>query len=169
MGNFNFNLIENQKVLISACQRREEIIITRDHTNEIIWDIADYYFFFRIRKISYSISHKFRHQSFRLIKIHKDSKWFRFLLSVYSYSNVRKLIFNLFSMEPWALAKKMFKLVWRCHQLLPGFLPKGHLLQVSRLSYLSANDRIIMRRYRGLCTDLLAFALRLRKTPGNPS
>ena len=32
----------------------------------------------------------------------------------------------LLSMEPWAAAKKSFKLVWQCHQLLSGFLAKGH-------------------------------------------
>ena len=35
-------------------------------------------------------------------------------------------------MEPWAAAKKGFKLLWRCHQLLSGFLAKGHLARVSR-------------------------------------
>ena len=34
--------------------------------------------------------------------------------------------------------RKCFTLVWRCHQLLSGFLAKGHLLQVSRQS---ANDK----------------------------
>ena len=37
--------------------------------------------------------------------------------------------------------KKLFMLVWRCHQLLPEFLPKGHLPQVSRHSRLSTNDK----------------------------
>ena len=32
-------------------------------------------------------------------------------------------------MEPWAAAKKSFKLVWRCHQFLSGFLAKGYLPQ----------------------------------------
>jgi hypothetical protein len=36
--------------------------------------------------------------------------------------------------------KKCFKLVWRCRQLLSGFLAKGHLSPVSRHSRLSAND-----------------------------
>ena len=44
-------------------------------------------------------------------------------------------------MEPWAVAKKSFKLVWRCHQLLSGFLAKVHLLRVSRQSHVSANDK----------------------------
>ena len=34
--------------------------------------------------------------------------------------------------------KKSCILVWRCHQLLPGFLANGHLPRVSRLS---ANDK----------------------------
>ena len=33
----------------------------------------------------------------------------------------------LLSMEPWTAAKKSFKLVWRYHQLLSGFLVKDHL------------------------------------------
>ena len=41
-------------------------------------------------------------------------------------------------MEPWvATKKKNFQLVWRCHQLLYGFLAKGHLPQ----SRLLANDK----------------------------
>ena len=43
------------------------------------------------------------------------------------------------------------------------FIAKGHLPRVSCQSHLSVNDRIILRWYRGLCTDLLAFALQLRK------
>ena len=38
-------------------------------------------------------------------------------------------------------AKKSFKLVWRCHHLLSGFLANGHLLRMSRQSRLSANDK----------------------------
>ena len=60
--------------------------------------------------------------------------------------------------------QKSFKLVWRCHQLLSGFLAKGYLPRLSRQSRLSTNDRVVIRWYRGLCTDLLAFALQLRKT-----
>ena len=37
----------------------------------------------------------------------------------------------LLSMESWAAAKRNVQLVWRCHQLLPGFLAKGHLPRVS--------------------------------------
>ena len=33
--------------------------------------------------------------------------------------------------------KKNFQLVWRCHQLLTGFLAKGHLSRVSRQSLYS--------------------------------
>ena len=52
---------------------------------------------------------------------------------------------NLLSMEPWAAAKKSFKLVWRCHQLLSGFLAKGHLPRVSRRSTLG--DRSVSYAY----------------------
>ena len=44
-------------------------------------------------------------------------------------------------MEPWAAARKSFKLEYRCHQLLSGFLAKGHLPRVSRQLPLSANDK----------------------------
>ena len=37
---------------------------------------------------------------------------------------------------------KSFKLVCRCHQLLTGFLVKGHLPQVSHQSCLLANDKV---------------------------
>ena len=50
---------------------------------------------------------------------------------------------------------------------MSGFLAKGHLLRLLRQSRLSANDKVIMRSYRGLCTDLLEFALRLSKTQEN--
>ena len=73
---------------------------------------------------------------------------------------------GLLSMESWAVAKKSFKLVWRWHQLLSGFLANGHLSRVSRRSLMI---RVIMKLSMGLCTDLLAFALRLTKTPENIS
>ena len=43
------------------------------------------------------------------------------------------------SLEPWSAARKRFKLVWRCHQLLSRFLAKGHLPRVSRQLLLSTN------------------------------
>jgi hypothetical protein len=56
---------------------------------------------------------------------------------------------------------KRFKLVWRCHKLLSGFLAKGQFPEVSRQSLMI---RMIMRGCRGLCTDLLAFTLQLNKS-----
>ena len=50
--------------------------------------------------------------------------------------------------------------MWQCHQLLSGFLAKGHLLRVSRRSLMIS---MIIKWSRGLCTDL-AFSLRLRGT-----
>ena len=38
-----------------------------------------------------------------------------------------------------------FTLVWQCHQLLPGFLAKGHLPRVSRQSRRSLMIRVIMK------------------------
>ena len=64
-------------------------------------------------------------------------------------------------------SQKSFKLVWRCHQLLFGFLTKGHLHRVSRQSLLSLMIGMIMEW--GLCTGLLAFTFQLRKTLENLS
>ena len=63
-----------------------------------------------------------------------------------------------------AAAKKSFKLVWRCHQFLSGFLAKGHLPRVPRQSHRSLIIRLIMKWSRGPYTDLPAFALKLKKT-----
>ena len=49
--------------------------------------------------------------------------------------------------------QKCFKLVWRCHQLLSGFLANGHLPRVSRQLRLSLMIRVIIRWSHGLCTD----------------
>jgi hypothetical protein len=43
-------------------------------------------------------------------------------------------------MESWAAAKKV--LVWRCHQLLSGFLVKIYLPRLSRQLLLSPNDKL---------------------------
>ena len=66
-------------------------------------------------------------------------------------------------MESLAAAKNL-KLMCRCHQLLPGFLAKSYLPQVSRQSRLSANDKGDNEMIPGLCTDILAFTLQLKKT-----
>jgi hypothetical protein len=50
------------------------------------------------------------------------------------------------------------KLIWRCHQLLSGFLLVNHLPRVSCKSRLSANEV-----KPGLWRDLLAFTLTLEK------
>jgi hypothetical protein len=50
---------------------------------------------------------------------------------------------DLLTMELWAETKKSFKLVWRCYQLLSGFLAKDQLPRVPRQSRLSSNDRVI--------------------------
>ena len=54
--------------------------------------------------------------------------------------------------------KKSFNLLWRCHQLLPGFVASDHLPRVSRQSANEKDDNEIM------CGDLLTFTLQLRKT-----
>ena len=84
--------------------------------------------------------------------------WMLFLISVFFYCD--ELVLSLFltgcedlllSMEPWAVAKKNFQFVWRCHQLVSGFLAKGHLPRVSRQSRRSLMIRVIMKSW-GLCT-----------------
>ena len=64
-------------------------------------------------------------------------------------------------------SQKSFKPVGRFHQLLFGFLAKGHMPQVSRQSRLSANDKDDNKLYRELCSDLVAFTLQRTKTPEN--
>ena len=60
-------------------------------------------------------------------------------------------------------SQKTFKLVWRCHQLLSGFLAKSLMPRVLRQSRRSLMIRVIIKWSWGLCTDLLAFTLQLRK------
>ena len=71
--------------------------------------------------------------------------------------------------EVMGCGQKSIKLVWRCHQLLSGFLGKGHLLQVSHQSSWSPNDKSdnemipgAMHRSPGICHTV-------RKTPENLS
>ena len=50
--------------------------------------------------------------------------------------------------------KKNFQLVWLCHQLLSGFLAKGHLLRMSHQSRRSLMIRVILgavHRSPGIC------------------
>ena len=71
--------------------------------------------------------------------------------------------YNFFFGVHGAISCGQKKLCVSAAVLLSGFLSKGHLPRVSRQSPLSANDKVIMRCYRGLCTDLLALALQLKK------
>ena len=63
--------------------------------------------------------------------------------------------------------------MWRCHLLLSGFLDQRTLVPSVTSVTTVANDRVKMKWSRGLCTDLLAFASKLRKSPetsdGRPS
>ena len=61
----------------------------------------------------------------------------------------------LLSMEPWAAAKKSFKVVWQGHQLLSGFLAKGHLPQC-HVRHICRLMWVKMRSYRQLWTGLVA-------------
>ena len=76
--------------------------------------------------------------------------------SLCSYNTfiVRHIVSSLLSMEPWAAAKKNFQLVWRCHQLMSGFLAKGHLPRVSRQSGRSLMIRVIMKWSWGGCAQI---------------
>jgi hypothetical protein len=59
--------------------------------------------------------------------------------------------------------QKIFKLFWRCHYFLPGFLVISHLPRVPHQSRLSANGGVAMKRNGEVCPDVLAFTLRLRR------
>ena len=66
-------------------------------------------------------------------------------------------------MEYWTADKNAVKLVWRCHQLLSGFLAKGHFLRVSRQSRLSANDKGVNKMILGTLNRSPGICLQLRK------
>ena len=76
---------------------------------------------------------------------------------------------GLFVHGDMGCGQKSFMLVRRIHQLLPGFLAKGHLPRVSYQLRLSTNDKgdnEIIPRAVHRC---LTFTLRLRKTAKNLS
>ena len=54
--------------------------------------------------------------------------------------------------------------MWRCNLFRSGFLANSNFPRVARQS---ANEKGDNEMIHGLCTDLLAFTLRLRKTPEN--
>ena len=56
-------------------------------------------------------------------------------------SAVNKMINRAVVHGAMGFAKKSFKLVWLCHQLLSRFLANGQLPRVSRQSRISANDK----------------------------
>ena len=91
-----------------------------------------------------------------------------FISPTYTHTYIYIYIYTLYIVVHGATGcgQKCFKVVWRCHQLLSGFLVKGHLPRMSRQSLMI---RAIMKGSWGLCTDHLAFALQLRKTPENLS
>ena len=57
------------------------------------------------------------------------------------------------------------KLVWRCHQLLSGFLAQDHFPRVSRQSRLSANDNELIP---GAVHNSLGIYLIAEENPGKP-
>ena len=69
----------------------------------------------------------------------------------------------------WATssATNSFKLMWRCHQFLSGFLTEDHRPRVSRQSRLSANDNYDNEMISGTVNRSLGIYLKLRKTPDN--
>ena len=48
-------------------------------------------------------------------------------------------------MDPWAVTKKNFMLVWQCHQFLSRFLANGLSFGVSYQSHLSANNDNVVK------------------------
>ena len=71
-------------------------------------------------------------------------------------------------MEPWVAAKIIFKLVWRCHHLLSGFLANVHLLRVSRKSRLSTNDKGDNEMIPGVVHRTPGIHCKAEENPGNP-
>ena len=72
----------------------------------------------------------------------------------------------MLNMEPWTVAKKSFKLVWRCHLLLSGLLAKGHLPRMSR--QLSVADRVDNEIIPGAVHRSPGVCLMPEETPGKP-
>ena len=68
---------------------------------------------------------------------------------------------GLLSMESWAAAKKSFKLVWSCHQLLSRFLATGHWR-------LSVNDKGDNEIIPGSVHRSPGIYLKAKDNPGNP-
>ena len=64
--------------------------------------------------------------------------------------------------------QKSFKLMWRCHQLLSGFLVTGHLPRVSRKSRSSANDKSDNEMILGAVHRSPGIWFTAEKTPGKP-
>ena len=75
--------------------------------------------------------------------------WSHYACKVYLY---RLLISSQFPVVHWAMGcgQKNFKLVWRCHQLLSGFIAKDHLPRVSRQSRRLIMIRVIIKWSWGL-------------------
>ena len=74
----------------------------------------------------------------------------------------------MLSMEPWAAAKKKFQPKWRSHQLLFGFLAKGHLSQVPRQSRISANNKGDNEIIQGTVQKSPGIYLAANKSLGKP-
>ena len=64
--------------------------------------------------------------------------------------------------------QKSFKLVWRCHQLLSGFLVKGHLSRVSRQSRSVANNKCDNEMILGTVDTSPGICLTAEENPSNP-
>ena len=84
---------------------------------------------------------------------------------LFSYSSVKQCE-NVH--EAIGCGQKSFKLVWRCHQLLFGFLAKGHLLRESHRSCLSADDMGDNEMIAGAVYRSPYICLTTEENPGKP-
>ena len=89
-------------------------------------------------------------------RIHKGSPTIPFMSRINQIPCTDAYLFNLLSMSHGLWPKKI-QLVWRCHQLLSGFLAKGYIPRVTSVTNDKGDNEIL-----GLCADLLAFSLQPR-------
>ena len=66
------------------------------------------------------------------------------------------------------LRPKKPSVVWRCHQLLSGFLVKGHMPRVSRQSHLSISDESFNEVVPGALHISLGICLTAEENPEKP-
>ena len=107
-----------------------------------------------------------KHKHYFCIKVkvtlYINKRYFKFVCEFFT----KNILINFRKLDPscgpvvhgaMGCRQKNLKLVWRCHQLLSGFLAKGHLPRVLQESCRSLMIRVLMKWSWGLCTDLWPF------------